>query len=537
MPSRLDHTPATPVAAAQVRQWLDEPHEVAFLDVREEGEFGWGHPLLAANLPYSRLEANIGRLVPRTGTRIVLIDGDGALAARAARRLAGLGYTQLYAVDGGIEGWKGAGLALFEGVHVPSKAFAEIVEHTYHTPDISAADLKQLQDRGEDLIVLDSRTEDEFTRFHVPGAISVPGGELVHRFGDVVPSPDTLVVVSCAGRTRGIMGAQTLINAAVPNRVLALAGGTQSWRLAGLDLETGAKPTLAPSDTARTVAVERAAELADRYSVRRINHGQLESWSGDTARTTYLIDVRSPAEYADGHLPGAVSVPGGQLLQTLDLWAAVHGARIVLVDDDGVRATVTAHWLHQLGWDAVVLDRALAGERLVTGSTDTPATELKADGIDAGAALAWLGADGRIISASSSADFRKGHPAGAVWSIRPRLDRLPDAVLSAPRLLVVGSDAAVAALLAHDLSESASGDVRVLTGGDTAWRNAGLAWTACESEPADAERIDFLTWNHDRHQGNPAASCAYLAWEGDLPRQIDADGGAHFRVGMGAFRP
>ncbi|MGQ4274645.1 rhodanese-like domain-containing protein [Terrihabitans sp. B22-R8] len=518
------------VSATQVRQWLEEPEEIAFIDVREEGEFGWGHPLLAVNLPYSRLEADVERLVPRKGTRIVLIDGDGIIAARAARRLKALGYTNLHAIDEGIDGWKSAGFPVFQGVNVPSKSFAEVVEHAYHTPDISAEDLKRLQDGAEDFIILDSRTEEEFDRFHVPGAISVPGGELVHRFDDVVTSPDTLVVVSCAGRTRGIMGAQTLINAAVPNRVVALAGGTQGWRLAGLPFESGPRPSHIPSTQARAKARERADALNERYGVRHIDHDTLAEWRADAARTTVLIDVRSPEEFAAGHLAGTVSVPGGQLVQTLDEWVAVRRARLVLVDDDGVRSTITAHWLNQLGWDAFALDGALEARELVTGADEVSTKIVDVNSVTAAEAQSWLAEDGQIVSASPSGEFRKGHPASAVWAIRPRIDGLPETVRKAPKILVVGSDPALAALLAVELGEAATGEVRVLSGGDAAWRAAGLPWTEADTEPADHARIDFLTWNHDRHQGNLEASRAYLDWEGDLPRQVAADGGAQFSI-------
>src|ERR1700738_2983558 len=100
------------------------------------------------------------------------------------------------------------------------------------------------------------------------GFMSGRGAELVHRFSDLVDSPETLVVVSCAGRTRGIIGAQSLINAAVPNRVVSLSGGTQGWRLAGLELESGATTRLRPiSDNADASAQRRAEAVAARFGI------------------------------------------------------------------------------------------------------------------------------------------------------------------------------------------------------------------------------------------------------------------------------
>ncbi|HJU16530.1 MAG TPA: rhodanese-like domain-containing protein, partial [Stellaceae bacterium] len=247
------------VTVARVREWLAEGGEIAFLDVREEGQHGAGHPLLAVNAPYSRLEAVAPLLVPRRSCRVVLIDDGDGVAEKAARRLAGLGYRDLHALGGGVAAWAAAGHALFPSSNVPGKAFGEIVEHAFGTPAISAAELDRLRRSGAAVTVLDSRPIEEYARFHVPGAIPCPGAELVHRFADLVPEADNFVVVSCAGRTRGIIGAQSLINAGVPNRVAVLAGGTQGWRLAGLDLEQGLRSPPRPVSAAAAEAGRRRA--------------------------------------------------------------------------------------------------------------------------------------------------------------------------------------------------------------------------------------------------------------------------------------
>ena len=67
----------------------------------------------------------------------------------------------------------------------------------------------------------------------------MPGAELVLRVRDIAPSPDTTIVVNCAGRTRSIIGAQSLINAGIPNKVVALRNGTMGWHLAGFTCDKG----------------------------------------------------------------------------------------------------------------------------------------------------------------------------------------------------------------------------------------------------------------------------------------------------------
>lgn len=426
------------VEVEAVRRWLTDGGEIAFLDLREEGQHGSGHPLLAVNIPYSRLETEIPRLVPRRSCRIVLLDDADGVAAKAASRLAQLGYADLHELTGGATAWSAAGYRLFPSSNVPSKAFAEIIEHECATPAISAAELDDLRRAGERVIVLDSRPVEEYARFHVPGAVTCPGAELVHRFSDLVPSPETLVVVSCAGRTRGIIGAQSLINAGVPNRVVSLSGGTQGWRLAGLETESGATTRLrAVSDQATDTARRRADAVAARFGIGGIDHHTLEIWFGEAdRRTTYVFDVRTAEEFHSGHLPGSVSAPGGQLVQAIDRWVGTRGARLVLVDDTGTRAIMTAHWLKQMGWDVQILDRALQGVALETGTGAAVPAALPAMPImEAAEAAHWLAQGARALSIEASSAYREAHPQGAVWGIRPRFDRLPTPLLRADRIV------------------------------------------------------------------------------------------------------
>jgi rhodanese-related sulfurtransferase len=521
------------VDVATLRGWLADGGEIAFLDVREEGQHGEGHPLLAVNLPYSRLELDIGRLVPRLKCRMVLVDDGDRVAEKGARRLARLGYSDIHLLAGGAPAWAAAGYRLFPSSNVPSKAFAEIIEHDCGTPAVSAEELDQMRRAGRPVTILDSRPLDEYARFHVPGAVPCPGAELVHRFADVVTSPDTLVVVSCAGRTRGIIGAQSLINAGVPNRFMSFAGGTQGWRLAGFDLESGLGGGLRPvSADAAEAARRRAAEVEARYAIRRIGRTTLAQWQAEAdRRTTHVLDVRTPEEFAAGHLPGSVSAPGGQLVQAIDRWVGTRGARLVLVDNDGTRAIMTAHWLKQLGWDVQVLDPALDGVALETGpAAPDPALPPAVLAIEPAEAARLLAAGAAGICLEPSAAYRQAHPPGAVWSIRTRLDRLPPAVLRANATVLFSTDEAQARLAAIDLAELGATRIALVRGGTQAWSSTSRPVIASPGDPPDAERIDYLFWNHDRHSGNRDAMQAYLRWETELPGQIAAEGLAGFNL-------
>src|ERR1044071_5502049 len=139
------------LGADELKRQLHDGGEIALLDAREEGIFHARHLLLASCVPLSRLELLVDDLVPRRATRVVWCDDGNGSALRAARRMIGFGYTDVSVLDGGIAGWKAAGFRLYSGVHVPSKAFAEVVEHEAGTPWISAPDLKALIDTGANL--------------------------------------------------------------------------------------------------------------------------------------------------------------------------------------------------------------------------------------------------------------------------------------------------------------------------------------------------------------------------------------------------
>jgi rhodanese-related sulfurtransferase len=160
------------------------------------------------------------------------------------------------------------------------------------------------------------------------------------------------------------------------------------WHLAGLRCDSG-KTARAPavSDAGLSWAKSAAAAVARKLDVRRIDPAELHEFRADRTRTTYIFDVRDPDEYAAGHFSGAISAPGGQLVQATDLYAGTLGARIVLSDDKEVRALMTASWLRQMGWkDVFVLPEA--GNEVKEPARTLLGTPAKGDAIDASAVIA-----------------------------------------------------------------------------------------------------------------------------------------------------
>ncbi len=337
---------------------------MALLDVRDESAFALGHPLFASQVPPDRIEAESSARLPQKAALIVVYDDGEGRASGAQERLCALGYANVYLLAHGLSGWRQEGFELFEDVNSYSKAFGELVEARRHTPSLSANEVGTLVDAGADVAILDARRFDEYQTMSIPTATSVPGAELVLRARTVAPDPKTTLIVNCAGRTRSIIGAQSLINAGVPNPVVALRNGTIGWKLAGQALESGQTrraPSVSPE--AASDARFRARAVSSRAGAMRINARELTALSAAAGRTLYRFDVRSPEEYSAGHPRGFLSAPGGQLVQEIDVFAPVRGALVALYDDVGPRADMTASWLAQMGWAVYIVGGGFEGTR------------------------------------------------------------------------------------------------------------------------------------------------------------------------------
>ena len=516
------------VDADWVRAALLDGDELALIDTREEGVYGANHVLRAVNIPISHLEIDLRRLVPNRHVRFVLTDDDPARAEKALSIIQKAGYDNLHLLPEGAKAWGEAGYELFSGLNVPSKVFGEFIEHTYDTPRIEASDLKALMDEGRDIVVLDSRPMEEFNAMNIPGGIDTPGAELVYRAKEVIPNDETLVIVNCAGRTRSIIGCQSLVNAGLPNTVMALKDGTMGWHLAGLDLEKGAtRAAPPPSPETLAWAGEAARAVSDRFGVETIGRETLERWAADTTRTTFVLDVRSEEEYLEGHLPGSLHAPGGQLVQATDRYVGVQNARIVLVDDAEVRARMTASWLLQMGWkDVHVLAGGIGSGGLVVGEDGIGVPEAENLNIPMLSPAQVMALDNPLIlDLSTSVQHRKGHVAGARWAIRSGIGRDLDVTALTGRTVVFSArQDALSILSAGDLRMLGHQDVAVLEGGHRAWIAAGGTVEVGMAEPlAPLPAEDLYYRPYDREHGVEQAMKAYLDWEVALVEQLERD--------------
>ncbi|MBL4740380.1 MAG: hypothetical protein JKY12_05265 [Sneathiella sp.] len=523
------------ILPADLHEKFKSDEEICLLDVREQGVYAQGHPFFASNLPLSVLELRIALLVPRKNVPIFLLDqGDtDVLSAQAAEKLYELGYTEITIVGGGIMGWREADLEIFSGVNVPSKAFGEFVEHENKTPNISADDLQAKIQKGDSLSILDSRPFDEYHRMSIPGGIDMPGAELAYRVWTLGLDEATPVVVNCAGRTRSIIGAQSLINAGVKNPVMALRDGTMGWYLAGYDLEKNAdRVGEEPSQSALLDNAEQIQSLASKTGVEEIDPAGLDKLQNAAGeQTLYVLDVRTKEEFLSGHLQGSYHAPGGQLVQAMDEYVAVRNATLVLVDDKDVRALMTGSWLRQMGWDKVYVLSDLSGCELEEGEAPTADVEklpfispMEVDAvISSGEPIA-------VIDLASSLSYSAWHIPGAFWGVRARLSHdlmyLPPVGL----VIVTADDERLAHLAAKEILKIRPEVItRVLQGGNKAWRSAGMRVEVGDTHFL-SEKDDVWYKPYDNKDKIRERMQEYLDWEVALVGQVKRDGLARFRI-------
>ncbi len=517
------------IAPPTLRHLLREGSSLALIDVREQGEYNAAHIPGSSSLPRRLMEFRLQRLVPCPAVQIVFCDGDERRASLAGKTAEEMGYVRVAVLEGGINRWASLGLLTEWGMNVPSKDFGERVQVQHHVPCIDAAELDKRMKQGEQFILLDARTPEEYERACIPGGRNTPGGELAYRIGDIAQAhPDATVVVNCAGRTRSILGTRILQRMGFRN-VVGLKNGTSGWVLAGLPLEEGARRPALPDPSPESLAATRA--FADRIAaedgVRCLPIASLREARSKAGREcVYLVDVRTAEEYLAGHLPGFWWFPGGQAVQRADDLVAVRKATIVFCCDNGIRSTITASWYRQMGFPNVfVVEGGTtawgdAGLLLESGADPQEPFGLRSAAAAARQVaprevhLSLSGTGPTVLFVDTSREFASGHVPGARWISRSWLELEVESLVPdrGGFLLVTDRDGQSAPLAAATLREMGYGNVSVLAGGMAGWRQAGL--------PVEQGLSGVMTPPQDIVPAGPERPyhdmVSYLRWEETL---------------------
>ncbi len=513
-----------PIDAASLSRILAAQSMLALLDVRDPAEADRGHIFGMTNLPRSKIEHRMMQLVRDTDTAVVVYcDGESGRAELAAWRLSELGYTNVAWLDGGIVQWQKMGGALTSGNNVPSKQFGERVHQEAHVPSIEPQALQSLQAQGQKIAICDVRTPQEHRAACVPGAISMPSFDIALHAYDLAQNHD-LLVLHCAGRTRGIIATRTLLELGLEN-VVTLENGTIGWYLAGLSLECGASTNMPqPSAASVSYAARAARALADSVGVARVNNAELQVLMSDPKANGYVFDVRSVSDYHAGHIPGSVVLPGGQAVQRADDFIALRNAPIVLLGKDECQSNLTAVWLRRMGYPKVSvliggIDAWLAeNHKIETGDGrgapmgwNTACARTQFISVDALATMLVRPGEFVVLDVDHSRNFRKGHIPQTQWLPRGWLERrVPHAIATQDiSVVLTSSDGVQSTYAAATLGSMGYKHVLALEGGIRAWAEAGMPVEKDNLEIQDDELLP-------PYQRGEKAMRDYIRWEKQL---------------------
>ena len=513
------------IKAKDVKKLFLGTSEFSLVDIREIGQHTNGHPFFSISVPYSIFESRIIDLVPSRETLIILMDHNDGLSEIVEEITYDLGYRNVQILKNGVFGWKKAGLFLFKGIHVPSKAFGELVELKKNTPHIKPSELRKKINKKDNIVIIDGRPLEEFKKMNIPTGVCCPNMEIPLRIQNEI-NDKTEIIINCAGRTRSIIGAQNLINFGIKNKVKALENGTQGWTLSGYKLETNKTETL---NLDKIVSQKRkyqnsAVKIINKYNLKKINLKTLNSFLEEKTKNTFIFNVTANQNFAENKI-NLKHAPGGQLIQATESFIGVLNSKIVLIDDgELLRASLTASWLKQMGFDVYIFDddiNYLKNFFYQKKKFIIPKSKV----IENKDLINFLKLN--LLDIRTSHEFKKTHIKRSKWINRANLrfhnfNRKKD-------FLIIYNDLSKAELIYKDITSR----YKTLIYFYKFDQNFKLLNELCTKKEAFMKKevcIDFVYHTYKRHLGNRSHSLAYLNWEKDLLNHMDEEEKNRFKV-------
>ena len=525
---KLKITPET------VRSWISDKEEVAFIDVREIGQHTNGHPFFSISIPYSLFEFNIKILVPNKQTRVILIDNNNGISDLVYNIAHQMGYSNISIIEGGVEEWVSAGYKLFDGINVPSKSFGELIEKYFHTPSITAKELAQKQKNNENYIVIDGRPFLEYNKMSIPKSICCPNAELFYRVSSYIKDINTEIIINCAGRTRSIIGAQTLIDFGIKNKVKALENGTQGWFLSELSLEHNKNKYLEvlPNDPEIQQLQNKVLKLTNDLNIDLIDLKKAQELIIDKKKSTFIFDVTTSKTISTK--PGTImNVPGGQLIQATDKYIGVWKATVILVDDgDLIRAGTTSFWLKKMGYEVYILKEGLLKAQTLKFTKEIDHKLIDLDFIN----LEDLVKIKKQIlyDIRSSKDFCKMRIKNSIWLNRAHLYRKK--TKTDDPIIIITDNLEKASLIVKDLKQKDKGAIiKVYKWNQNEITSYPSVIDVTIETLSEQNNIDFNFHTHMRHDGNKEHAKQYLEWEINLVSKMDKQELSFFKLSQSHF--
>ena len=514
------------IHAETLKSWLSDKDEIAFIDVREIGQHTKGHPFFSISIPYSLFELNLEILIPNKKTKMILLDQNDGISILAYKAATLIGYSNIFILEEGVNGWINSGYKLFDGINVPSKSFGELIEKHFHTPSITAKELNKKQKNNENCIVIDGRPFDEYQNMSIPNSICCPNGELAYSVSSHVKDINTEIIINCAGRTRSIIGAQTLIDLGISNKVKALENGTQGWFLSDLCLDHNKNDFLdvRPDDTELKKIQNKIFKLLIKHSINLIDFSKAQELILDKNKSTFIFNVTN----SNKNMNSIRHVPGGQLVQATDKYIGVWKATVILVDDgDLIRAGTTAIWLKKMGYQVHVLKKEIININTLKFKNKFLLKEKKLNIFEIEKFNNFKNTI--LYDIRSSENFMKIRIKNSIWLNRANLRKVK--IKKQQQIIIITDEFDKARLVINDIEEMNLGCVISLY----KWKENELInhSNIIDNKPIlfpKKDCIDFNFHTYKRHKGSKSHANQYLKWEIGLINKMDKQELSFFNI-------
>lgn len=94
-------------------------------------------------------------------------------------------------------------------------------------PEITATELKQRMDQGDDIQIVDVREANEVAVAKLPNSIHIPLAQVINRMSEIDPSRETVVHCKMGGRSARAI--EALQRSGFSGKLLNLKGGITAW--------------------------------------------------------------------------------------------------------------------------------------------------------------------------------------------------------------------------------------------------------------------------------------------------------------------
>ncbi len=333
--------------------------EVVLLDVREVEEYEAGHVEGSFNVPIRTLGQNLN-LLPDLDAEIIIICKGGARALLAMTSLNILGYENARILRGGYDGWVAEELPTTTEAFVPEPGTApEFEPAVYAAVDNYLSTLPQgyglvrPADVATELvenppILIDVRSQEEWdSNGYIEGALHIWINEFMSRRDEWPADKEANIVIYCASGVRGSI-ATVMMRLMGYSNVRNMSGGMNAWVAAELPV-VGVPEAVVEEFSLETYLADYIAALPNTFNAIRVPDLAAEL---DSGAELLLVDVRTPDEYGEGFIEGAINIPLNELTLHLDMLPNLDQA-IVVYCGSGHRSALAMTALNLLGYSNV----------------------------------------------------------------------------------------------------------------------------------------------------------------------------------------